>query len=41
LSIKTARLRADEYHVRVAKTLEEAKQLAEAGLNYFTVIEGA
>ena len=29
----------DEYHVRVAKTLKEACELAEAGFDYFTTIE--
>jgi integrase len=31
---------SDEYHVRVAKTLKEACELAEAGFEYFTTIEG-
>jgi len=30
---------SDEYHVRVAKTLKEACELAEAGFEYFTAIE--
>jgi len=30
---------SDEYHVKVAKTLEEACKLAEAGFEYFTTIE--
>lgn len=32
---------SEEFHVRVAKTLEEACKLAEAGFDYFTEIEGA
>jgi len=32
---------SDEYHVRVAKTLKEACELAEAGFDYFTTIEDA
>jgi hypothetical protein len=31
----------DEFHVKVAKTLEEACKLAEVGFEYFTTIEGA
>jgi integrase len=31
---------ADEFHVRTAKTVEEAVKLAEAGFEYFTTIEG-
>jgi integrase len=31
----------DEFHVRVAKTLKEACELAEAGFDYLTTIEGA
>jgi integrase len=31
----------DQYHVKVAKTLDEACKLAEAGFEYFTKIEGA
>jgi len=32
---------SDEYHVRTAKTLEEACELAEAGFEYFTTMEEA
>lgn len=31
----------EEYHVRVARTLKEACELAKAGFEYFTEIEGA
>jgi len=31
----------EEYHVKVARTLKEACELAEAGFQYFTEIEGA
>ena len=31
----------DEYHGKVARTSEEAKELAKAGFQYFTEIEGA
>ena len=31
---------SDEFHVRVAKTIEEACELAKAGFDYFTEIEG-
>lgn len=31
----------DQYHVKVAKTLKEACELAEAGFQYFTEIDGA
>jgi len=31
----------NEYHVKVAKTLEEACELAKAGFDYFTTIEDA
>lgn len=30
----------EEYHVKAAKTLEEACELAKAGFDYFTEIEG-
>jgi len=30
---------SDEYHVRTAKTIEEACELAEAGFEYFTTME--
>lgn len=32
---------SDEYHVRIAKTLKEACELAEAGFVHFTIIEDA
>lgn len=32
---------SDEYHVRTARTLKEACELAEAGFQYFTTIENA
>jgi hypothetical protein len=31
---------SDEYHVKTAKTLQEACDLAEVGFEYFTSIEG-
>jgi len=31
----------DEYHVKVAKTIEEACELAEAGFDYFTAMDSA
>lgn len=31
----------NQYHVKVAKTLDEACELAEAGFEYFTEIDGA
>jgi len=30
---------SNDYHVKTAKTLEEAYELAEAGFRYFTAIE--
>ena len=30
---------SNEYHVRVAKTLEEASELAKAGFDYFTTMD--
>lgn len=30
----------DQYHVKVAKTLKEACELAKAGFQFFTEIEG-
>jgi hypothetical protein len=30
---------SDDYHVKTAKTLEEACELAEAGFEYFTTID--
>ena len=30
----------DEYYVKVARTVEEACKLAEAGFDYFTTIDG-
>ncbi|NIO37133.1 tyrosine-type recombinase/integrase, partial [Candidatus Bathyarchaeota archaeon] len=32
--------KSDEYHVRVAKTLEEACKLAEVGFDFFTKMDG-
>ena len=31
---------SDEFHVRVAKTLKEACELAKAGFDYFTEMDG-
>jgi hypothetical protein len=31
---------SNDYHVKTAKTLEEACELAEAGFSYFTEIQG-
>ena len=31
---------SDDYHVKTAKTLKEACELAKAGFTYFTKIEG-